>query len=807
MRLAAIGLLFFAVNAWVSYSFYHANSYKILMVLLGVTLLFFLHEILFFKNSSSKQIWKKAAVLFIPLIVTIPGYLYYQGQYNYNFNYELAINIVLILWAIYVARSITKEKDFPALILYLGITIIYVSFLAFLEKFGLSPFSATNSYGIGQSVNRVKSTFGNTNYFAAFLIALIPIYFWICLPFGFSDNGSKTQKSNKIFLIINVSTLTIGVITLWLTQTRAALGACILSIFLQAFLLILVKGSKSKRRKLVAYFLGFCVTVIIVAAISLIIVKDTQQFKSFTESSRISQLFSKNAWYGRTMSWQAAYKSIINSPLIGYGLGSSYNLFFLFKNPDARIFWKEQSYNHVHSEVLEFTQEAGILGLIALVGFWVYLGFLLYTNYKETQNPFIKRLTIGLSGGLGAYCIQAAFSVAPRMMVTRLPVFTIFGMIIALELLRQKNKADVFTSFRTKIMSSSPLLVLLITAHIIFIPWITRQNQTNKFQSTRNSLLAVELFEQTVEKWKSPDIYGLFHLADAQNFYQRWDKLGSTLNRMHETIPHYRDVVFQKASLSLIKGNLEESKKHALEYQSFDTHHEPVIDLLSNIAFYTNDPNLFFEQFKYLLIYRLVKEKVVKPENFHQIEITKEDMNVALSFKQNDDQLEIRLADKFFNQIFTHARKLRSQPKWTMAQQNLFAQSIFSIFTNQALFRLKIKAPYKKEKDRIRKAADQLFMAEKQQQQIERMITQKHQKELKNTKYQKRKELFEKHKEERVKMTSPLSERISKLHDELAQKSNWEDFKQKRIFVISFIKKLSAIVFPPNRMEKSKPKP
>ena len=130
-KLVTSGILFFAVNAWVRYDFYHANSYKILTVLIAITILFLQFDVVLFKSVPSVGDWKYYVVLFIPLLATFPGYFYHQGNFNYNFNYELTINLVLILWAIYLIRSIQNDHDLTLFLIFMGLTIFYVSTYAF----------------------------------------------------------------------------------------------------------------------------------------------------------------------------------------------------------------------------------------------------------------------------------------------------------------------------------------------------------------------------------------------------------------------------------------------------------------------------------------------------------------------------------------------------------------------------------------------------------------------------------------------------------------------------------------------------
>ena len=106
------GLVFLFVNASASYMFFHVNSYKLFLLLTGLSILAVLFDIfLFNKNTYNSGLWEVWAVLSIPLIATIPGYFFHHGNYNYNFQYELAINLAVITWAVYLFRIIKNIRD------------------------------------------------------------------------------------------------------------------------------------------------------------------------------------------------------------------------------------------------------------------------------------------------------------------------------------------------------------------------------------------------------------------------------------------------------------------------------------------------------------------------------------------------------------------------------------------------------------------------------------------------------------------------------------------------------------------------
>ena len=165
------GLIFIGLNLTESYIFYHINSYKIFLMGVGVSLMAIYNDLFFTGRLDTKIPWKVLCIIAIPLIATIPGFIYYQGNYNYNFRYELATNLILIVWVSYLYRGVEKKEDLSPFIFLIGITIAYVSIWAILEKIGYHPL-----FWDTLPTQRVQATFGHMNYLAGFLIVLLPLF-------------------------------------------------------------------------------------------------------------------------------------------------------------------------------------------------------------------------------------------------------------------------------------------------------------------------------------------------------------------------------------------------------------------------------------------------------------------------------------------------------------------------------------------------------------------------------------------------------------------------------------------------------
>ncbi|MCG8337327.1 MAG: O-antigen ligase family protein, partial [Proteobacteria bacterium] len=582
-KLLVAGLIFFLVNIGYTYKFYQVNSFKILMVLIGVSVLAVWSDLLFPKKVDSRFPWKQTLIVAVPLIATLPGIIWYQGDYNYNFRYELASNLILIVWITYLYRGTETKDDLHPFFLLIGVTVIYAGLWAFLERAGLHP------YNWGAPVSRVKSTFGNINYFAGFLVVLTPVLLTLFLPNSLKDLRSFKAlfpASNRASFFYSVAFI-FAVVSLILTQTRAAQGATMVSLAVVVFFYVYAFiPADYKKMTLVAGIVIGVTGVLLIVLLFLI--------RDYLPETRYTSLLFLEGWTPRFAGWIPAINSIKASPLIGFGLGSSYNLYFYFIDPDSRLIHAEHSYNHVHSEILEYMQEAGIIGFVVYLLFWSYIAFLLFkTISSEKSDPLLKKIAVGIIGGFIGYHLQGAFSVAPRMMVVKLPLFTLIGLTFVLVKLSFEQKTfETNHSMLARTKSVLPALIVLTFVWIMFSPWLIGQNSFIKNRSSRPSLAQVEKLEKIVKKY--PDAYALDHLTHLQIKYRRTKQLQETVDMIDQVLPHYRDLGYTKALLALINKETLKGKKVAIEFQNTrDRYHQANIFLLMGIAIDSNDYELF----------------------------------------------------------------------------------------------------------------------------------------------------------------------------------------------------------------------
>ena len=781
------GLLFLIVNLHVSHQFYHANSYKIFVILVGISCLFLI-QLLLYRPGFNKLFIRHFALVSLPLIATIPGILIYQGGYNYNFQYELVSNIILILWVVYLLLGINSEKDFNILLQIIGITIIYVCLRGVLEFYGWDPLLGDTP------VDRIKVTFGNINYLAGFIIVLIPVFLMLAVPLG-KEKGTRWIKHNLFYIIVSFS----GLITLYLTKTRAAWGASLVSIIFIAMITFLVFYPKYRKKlsafMLVGIFIGIGILVF------LYLNHDKSGLISeITIKLRLKSIFTGEAFWGRLLSWETAYDSILSSPFIGFGLGASYNLFFLFKNPSARLFWGEQSYNHVHSEILEFTQEAGIIGVIILVFFWAILFRQIYLIITKSENLFYRKLALGIAGGLIAYGIQSLFSVAPRMMVTKFPVYTLIAasFILYIAYLKESGQSQIKKENSKSLQVSINAIFIGLTtiSLLIYIPWALRQKNLTDYLASGQSLYMVEKFEKTTDSWRYPDIYSLFYLANAQINYGRIQQFGNTIDKISEIIPHYRQVDYWRGVKAFRSKDIKQAERLLKEHQLRDRYYLPTINMLVKLALFENNEQLFFEQIQLITRLNLANSNIFPKSIISKVPIKQQKMGSIFAIEKTQTVNYFVWQSDFIHEVFELSRSNLNIKKPNKNIVKQFTQKIFKDFSVHPLFKIDIRKKYQSDQKIIPQNMALYFNLEQRQKTISQLMEKKYQDQLKNVKSRAQAtELNTQYQEQRDKILQPYQEKMTALQSDFMDKTEWEKYIQKRKFIINTIRSLHKIAF------------
>ncbi len=779
-------LIFLLVNTSTSHALYHVNSFKISLMILGITCFAMRNLPLFPSSTSNRTPWKIWLFLAAPLLATIPGLIWHQGSFNYNLRYELATNLVLFLWVVYLFRSVHQEDDISLLMFFIGIVIIYNGGWSILEKTGFHPLYWNEPAGM------VKATFGHRNYYSGFLIILLPMMLVFAVPDRIftQDAGQKQQIEPSRMYLFYLAVFLLGCLGLFMAQTRAAIVAFLLSLALVCLLYVTYFAARHwRKRLLIIYTLGIAAGACLM--ILLLIYPD------LFGRSRFTQLLSLKGWVGRLLAWETAFSAIKVSPLTGYGLGSSYNLFFSFVDPDARLYHSEHSYNHAHSEILEYMQEGGVIGLVVYIGFWAWLVYRLIKLLKNPEtSPTCLKLGIGICGGLLAYHIHGSFSVAPRMMVTKLALYTLIAFVFIIHHLQSHDRdlEPETTSLHSRMLSGLPTLLVLAVIWTIFLPWASRQWLFTNIYRERASYLQIRKLEALVKL--SPDIYALDHLARRQIEYKQLQGLERTLKSIEQIIPHYRNLEYKKTWLAAIRGDITNSKQLGLLSQQQDRYYQPAMDHLIRLSIETSDLPLFKVQFALSLRKHLFGHRLVEGMDAGQAQIHFLPMEVPLKIVSKSDTLTFQLGEKLIGRLFQTAHENHRQKFFSSEKKRKYQLYLMQQLGRQPYFQMNFLPQFKDETAMLRQAARDYFSVTREWKERKAQLEQGFQAELMKTLPAERRSVYRKQQQELLTLRQPYDEKLNGFAGGLREKTDWDLFLKKQTFSETFLQWIITVIFP-----------
>jgi hypothetical protein len=595
--LLLMSALLLIINISGDHVFNKVNNLKVILVVICLATLS-----LFVIRSVRYLNLRILIMLMAPVLATLPGALFSSFKFSYGLPFELSSQILCVMWSflLYSILLLKKQEEMWKVLWVFVPTIYFVCIIAALEKIGLAPltniplnpFEATSltlPWKYQGLAGRVESTFGNINYFANFLIQVLPLTIALFLITRLPvNNAVRFAQLRRVIIVVSGVLVFIALI---LTQTRSAILAALLSMIV--FALLLAKVGVIAKKRLIQ--LGL-VSILILILLALIMMGQ--------ELDRFSALLNKETWWPRTIPWQAAWNSFFSAPFFGHGIGASYQLFFEYIIPDSRLFSGNRSYNHVHNELLQILQEGGLFGLLVYLAFWstpFWLGIRYVINDKHSTE--MRILISALLCGLIAYHIHGLFSVAPRMISSRIIAYSLLAILMAVLI---RPKIDVSNSRFKKVIASLGIFSIIGVPASYLLPFSHSQHQ---YVDALASTDRVERFIELAEKYD--DIY-ILEAAAKEVFAQRdAEKLLKITDKANNNFPHFRQMDIYQAYALLWQGRTQEAYLAATQYQEKDTYNGLANSLLLDIALRRDSKKDILAQLKTALEYQACKSRLL----------------------------------------------------------------------------------------------------------------------------------------------------------------------------------------------------
>jgi len=337
------------------------------------------------KIFKSGEIRLTRSFLILPvLLFFISGLLSLIGSINPLLSLgDLYRMFFYVLFYILFINHFRTKTHLTYLIAVVLVTFAAINFYAVLQKFGIDLLSA-----IGGRIG-VDSTLGNPDFFAGYLVALIP-FSLACLFI--------VRRELRVFL--GILTVT-GIVFLFFTQSRAGFLGLVFSLLLFIFFVLRSGGVKKETKTWIFSIAG--VVVVLLIALS---------FRGGTTLNRIKEsldMKSTNIRF-RTLCYKSTWNIIKDHPVTGTGAGTFYNVYPKYRVPEMKeVFNFVETPRYAHNDFLQIGSETGLLGL----GLFVWLLFVFFSKgfrlLKETQESYWRWLTIGTVSSLAGMLVQMIF--------------------------------------------------------------------------------------------------------------------------------------------------------------------------------------------------------------------------------------------------------------------------------------------------------------------------------------------------------------------------------------------------------------
>jgi len=384
---------------------------------------------------------------------------FFTNEICYERDYYFINYFGLIIFSLLIFIFIRNENEIKIGLLLLSLFFVIAFFVVIFELI---------KSGLPIKNFRPKFSFQNTTYFSGFLNGIIPL--GIILPIIWFNKNEKKKIIISAFL--SISTI-LGIVTLFLTQTRASIFS-----FYLTFILIVIPGflfiynKKSIKFKIITIMVIFIISIII----PLYILYDTPiflrniLFRFIAVKDNFNFIFTD-----RLNGWAGCLNLFKKYPFFGAGLGTAYAASFKYINKYYKIYSPTNSFKHSHNEYIEILGESGIIGLIF---FLILIGFITINLFKiifSKRYSFLSRIiSLGINTGILNMLINDLFNIILRVSETMI----VFFFLIALGLnqisnsnnfIKAKNTKNNFFNSNLTIKNIYFILIFIFIINFLFI--------------------------------------------------------------------------------------------------------------------------------------------------------------------------------------------------------------------------------------------------------------------------------------------------------------------------------------------------
>lgn len=679
-KIHLIGAMLFFVNVSGSHIFNKVDYLKLAFLSFSMVFVGVFYFLRGGELTVSRQFYKPFLFALIPTLATLPGLALSQHIYINGTLYEIYSRIALALWFCFCLLIFRYVKSYTPICFWLASILTFVCGVGVVESYGFSPYLLIGLNGVDQAllnvpsvftgpVARIESTFGNSNYFSAFVVVAMPVIFSGLLV-SIRHQATKLQLSSTMFV---GATLLLAMYTLPLAGTRGAIAALIISGILYFFIVFTLSP---RYRALLSFAF-----VVIAAVLALSVVDNDPLLNRFNDLSE------GVAWKARFLVWETSINSIKEAPWFGYGPGASYPLFFEYVANDWRLHIGERSFNHAHNQWLEVLQEGGILGLIAYFLFWLSIFYWAVRIIRLSESREYQLYATGIFCGLVSYHLHSLVSVAERMVVINMLAYAMAAWVVAMAWREQIIFPRKIKTLQLNLTHGLPIVfslfhqslltVCILTSCVWFVFFLSGQNLLVRVKAgvTPSSELITYAFD-------SSDAYVLNEAVQQAYDLNDFQAMNRLARRLDHTFPHYRENDYWLAFSYWQFGLVDKAKVSIDKALVRDSFFPSSLHLRAAIALNENDSRELLESLENIIKYRSCRQGLANCKKIvvkGQVTPTHPDI---INIQQQDDYLTLAISSVFLDDLRVYsletANDAELKPLIVAAAGRIGRQSFFA---------------------------------------------------------------------------------------------------------------------------------
>ena len=519
-------------------------NYVFIKLLIAQFLLIILLLIWFYHTIDKGEISIYKDPAYIPLALLFGWCILNLFTSSFVYTSVRELERLLTCFFLYFAavNLIKKEKDLISIVIPIIIVFVILSLQALF-------------YYLKTKDTVIISTFGNPNFFSAYLVLILPL----AILMGVYNLLRKNFFISSLIFILAIAVIYL----LYILKCRGAWLALGVS-FIFLIVLLISKVSKPERRFPV-FVLFMVLILLILGAISLLLIQKVPQIKTY-----VNRDIEVGTTGIRIKIWQGTLRMIKGRPFLGWGMGTYPIVYPSFRVPE--YFLNPCSVNatdHAHNEILEMTSEIGIIGLVFFLWFMVAIFLRGMRVFYNRPLNFINIIHAGFLTGALALFLQNLTCVNLRLEASILYLYLFLGLISAGCKISELQKEE--NHFIKKFPGKKAIAWFIIPIAIL-LGFVYTHETIRVMKSSVNLKKGIILrddkkWEEAIKEyqkaiyWDQYNWKAYYRLGFAYAEINKPDEALAIYLKLKELAPDYADIHYNLGSLYLKMGKWENAKE------------------------------------------------------------------------------------------------------------------------------------------------------------------------------------------------------------------------------------------------------